>query len=329
MNKLARAAATSQTLSLTAMEEASRLGQREADLDHLLLALTLSDQPAGQVLRSLGVSLQVTRRAVTEQRVAQLQSIGVLAATPEDGRITFHETGGYEWSTRAREIIVRSAGGKKSGDAGAVLRELLSEPSGLIDDLLRRMDVSPAALLERLEEVESLPVHAPRLAAAGEASGFTETFVPASVADVWALLSDPGRMPEWDPACGGVDAPAAALATQPATTWLTHQRTVRPDGKPLRVRDGFGRRRVELLAADEGLRIAWRFTYPDAARSNPSTVEITLSPAAGGSQLGIALTWRRGRGWRRVVGFFLGPLRRFAIWMQLFQLGGGISRVFR
>ncbi|MGO0575869.1 hypothetical protein [Ornithinimicrobium panacihumi] len=51
MSKYVRLAQTSQTLSLTAVEEASREGLREADLEHLLLALVLSPEPAGEVLR--------------------------------------------------------------------------------------------------------------------------------------------------------------------------------------------------------------------------------------------------------------------------------------
>ncbi|STX14066.1 Uncharacterised protein [Kytococcus sedentarius] len=45
MNKLVRAAQTSQSLSLAAMEEASRLGLREADIDHLFLALVAHPNP--------------------------------------------------------------------------------------------------------------------------------------------------------------------------------------------------------------------------------------------------------------------------------------------
>lgn len=59
MNKLVRAAQTSQSLSLAAMEEASRLGLREADIDHLFLALVINDQSAGRALREL-VSTSIT-----------------------------------------------------------------------------------------------------------------------------------------------------------------------------------------------------------------------------------------------------------------------------
>ncbi len=47
MSRFTDSASTSYSLSITAMEEASRVGQREADIDHLFLALTVSEQTAG------------------------------------------------------------------------------------------------------------------------------------------------------------------------------------------------------------------------------------------------------------------------------------------
>ncbi|KAA9394526.1 hypothetical protein FCK90_06830 [Kocuria coralli] len=64
MSKLVRIARTSQELSLAAMEEASRQGRREADLEHLFIALVLTDQPAGRILRGLGITLDDARRGV-------------------------------------------------------------------------------------------------------------------------------------------------------------------------------------------------------------------------------------------------------------------------
>ena len=52
MSRITAAAATSHTLSVTAMEEASRLGQHKVDIDHMLLALVVSEQVAGSRSRS-------------------------------------------------------------------------------------------------------------------------------------------------------------------------------------------------------------------------------------------------------------------------------------
>lgn len=331
MSKLTRMAATAQALSIAAMEEASRRGHREADIDHLFLALVINEQITGQVLRGMGISLDAARDAVTAQHAAQLASIGITTEVSGEGRIVYHKTGGYQWSSRALDIINRASKGGSNGDAAAVLRELLAEPSGMIEELLRRLDTSPAAALARLDEAERLPTHAlQRPADAGALSGFTETFVPAPVEAVWALLADAERMPEWEPGTGSVETVDDTASPRPGDTWVSHGHTHRPDGKPLKVRPDLHRQQVELLVADEGSLIAWRFAYPDAARANSRRITISLEPAAGGTQLGITFAWERNRKRRRtVLGLLLRPLQRLAIWLQVSQVGGGISRAFR
>jgi uncharacterized protein YndB with AHSA1/START domain len=331
MSKFTSMAATAQTLSLTAMEEASRRGQREADIDHLFLALVINDQVAGQVLRGIGITLDAARAAVAAQHSAQLESIGITAEIPDAERIVFHETGGYEWSRRALDIFKRATDDGRNGDAAAVLRELVAEPSGMIEHLLRRLGTSPAEVLARLDETRQIPAHSPRAAASGALSGFAETFVPAPVQEVWAMLANPSRMPEWEPGTGSVEPADNTARPRLGDTWVSHARTHRPDGKPLKIKPEFQRRQVELLEADEGSLIAWRFSYPAAARANSRYIRINLDPAAGGTQLGVTLAWERSpeRRHRHPLGPLARPWHRFAIWMHLAQVGGSISRAFR
>ncbi|WP_136054949.1 SRPBCC domain-containing protein [Microbacterium sp. K24] len=330
MSRFSVIAATSQSLSLAAMEEASRFGQRETDLDHLLLALTLSTHPAGQVLRGAGVTLDAVRRALGDQRAAQLRSLGIVAGDAEGPeRIRFHETGGYEWTPRAREIFARAASGRHTGDAEAVLRELLKDQSGLIDDLLERVGTSAAEIVARLDEVQGLALHTFPVHGEGEVCGFAEAFVPASVDEVWSLLADPRQMLEWDAMTARVECGAEVSIAEAGDTWFTFAPERRPDGKRLAVRERFLRRRVEVLEVDRNAVISWRFSYPDAPGSAAIRILIALHPAAGGTQLEITLAWRRSRGWRRAVGLLFRPLRRLLLWSQLAQISGGISRAFR
>ncbi|MFT4280831.1 Clp protease N-terminal domain-containing protein [Microbacterium sp.] len=171
MSKFVRAAQTSQSLSLVAMEEASRLGVREADIEHLLLALVLNDQNAGRALRSLGVDIEAARQAVAEQHDTHLASLGIDAEFPAPGRIVFHETDGYQWRKRASDLLARSAGKGRDGDAGAVLRELLIEPSGLIVDILERLGVTPQRVREELDRRPSRRVSGGRRSARGGRPG--------------------------------------------------------------------------------------------------------------------------------------------------------------
>lgn len=330
MGKLSHAAATSQTLSLVAMEEASREGRREADLEHLLLALALNDQNAGQVLRGLNLSSPAIREALVAQRTEQLSALGVSSEAPETGRIVFHETAGYEWSARAIDVLKRAMDGKNKGDAAAVLRELTREPSGLIGDLLARLGTSAHEIESRLDAAERIPLHSlPR--SRDEVSGFTEVFIPAEIEKVWAFLADPETMPQWEPTIGRVEmnSDPASESTDVGTTWLVHARTTWDNGKPARVKQAFRRQHVTLLTLEEGTRIAWRFSYPDAAQAQSRRLEISMTPAAGGTQLGITLAWKRSTGWRRFIGIALRPVRRFVIWINLFTISGSLSRAFR
>ncbi|MBP2413449.1 uncharacterized protein YndB with AHSA1/START domain [Arthrobacter stackebrandtii] len=332
MSKFTDAATTSHTLSVVAMEEASRFGQRSTDIDHMLLALVVSEQVAGQVLRSEGITLEAARGAVAEQHSVQLASLGISSGLPPQGRIVFHETGGYEWSERAMAVIKRASGGEKRGDAAAVLRELVTEPSGMIDQVLQRLGSASDLVIARLDEVQGYPALTPKHAIQpGRRSGACEAFVPAPVGQVWELLSSQKRMPEWEPVIGDVELEEPQTEPQVGDRWTTHARTQRSDGKAIRIKPEFQAQDVELVSCTEEALIEWRFTYPDSARASVKRIRIGLEPAAGGTQLRISLWWERNSDSpaRPIRGLLTRPLVRFGIWMQLSQLSGGISRAFR
>ncbi|WP_311245722.1 Clp protease N-terminal domain-containing protein [Microbacterium sp. WCS2018Hpa-23] len=329
MSKFVRVAQTSQSLSLAAMEEASRLGLRTADIEHLFLALVINDQAAGRALRDIGIDLDAARRAVEEQHAAQLASLGIEASFPEAGRIVFHETDGYAWTKRASDLIARSAEKDKAGDAAAVLRELVDEPSGMIADILGRLGATPAALLDQLDAVDAsrraiAPI-AP--AASGRITGSTETFVPAPIEQVWDYLAEPMNVPQWQMSVGSIEHAQQDAAVGAVWSGLARER--RPDGKPVKVKPKFRRRSIELVTAHRPDTIAWIFTYPDAPRSTPVLTDFALTHTNGGTQVSITSSWSRRSGWRRVVGLPLRPIQRFIVWITLFQIGSAISRAFR
>lgn len=333
MNKLARMAATSHSLSMSAMEEASRTGERTADLEHLLMALSLSEQPAGQVLRGLGVNLDALRAALAGQRSAQLSSLGVDLSDQSEQRIVFHETGGYEWSKRALDVLGQV--GKGDGGASAVLRTLLEEPSGSIDELLVRAGTTTGAVRARLAEVETMSTDAATYSRTTQAvSRVSHVFIPASPVDVWALLSDPTRVPEWETAIAEIEPLREGAIGDVGDRWNARTITHYPDGKPVRMKDGLSVQHVELVARDEPTRVAWRFRYPERPDANTRLLAFVVEPAAGGTQLGITFTWERASQSQRTIihslfGLLMRPAMRFALWIQASQLGAAISRVFR
>lgn len=330
MSKLTDVAATSHVLSVVAMEEASRLDERTADLEHLLLALTVDAGIAGQVLRGSGVILGATRDAIATEHREAVASFGMHVPAPEPGEIRFHKTDGYEWSERAMAVIRRAGEGGGRGDAPAVLRALVREPSGLIGAILARLGTTPDAVIEKVDEAERYPAHRMQQAVTPTSiSGVSEAFVAAPQDAVWELLVNPARMPDWDPTIGSVDdGPAAPGA---GATWSARSRTQRPDGKEIRVRADIVRQHVEVLVADKPHAIEWRYSFPDAPGANARCVRVELEPAAGGTQLRIFLVWERSsaRSKSRLLGWLARPLTRFAVWLQLMQLGSGVSRAFR
>jgi len=325
MSRFTQMLATGYSVSINAAEEASRFGVPAVDIEHVFLALVIDDGTAGQVLRRAGITLDAARKAVAEQHREHLSSIGVQAELPGDGRIRFLEQGGIDWTDRALNLVSRAGGKHKSGDATAVLRELLAEPSGTVDELLERLGTSADEVREQLDEAATIRA---RTAAPARRLGRTHTvFVPSPPSEVWALVSDAARLPEWDPTLETV--------TTDGELWVGTAHTTRPDGKPLRLRADTARLIVERISAADH-RVEWRFTFPDAPGANQRSAIVTLEEAAGGSQVTVDFAWIRGsgpRGLRRVVAplarLIARPVVGIALWFQVVNLASGISRAMR
>lgn len=326
MSNFLNTAATMQTLSIAGIEEASREGRHEGDIEHVLLALVISEQNAGKVLRRLGISLDAARQAVREQHDEQLRQLGVSIEQERPDRIVFHQSDGYNWTDRALMIMSRSMEGEGRGDAASVLRRLLDEPSGLIAEILGRLGATADAVRAALDDAE---ITAPRSSNTRSRShawvhGRFETFVPAPIADVWELVAEAERMPEWETMTGTIESDAGG-----DSAWSIHAPTHRPDGKPIKVNAKLRRRRVTQTEGISPTRVVWRFEHPDAPELTPRTLTVDLAPAEGGTHVALTSTWRRRSGWRRLVGLPLRPLQRYFVWLNLSQTGGAISRAFR
>lgn len=196
MSRIGTFLTTVETLTATSIEEASRHGRTEAGIEDLLVALSLDPSQAGQTMRNLGLDAKTLHQAVAKVQAEQLASLGIdYDTTP--GEIAAIGADRASLSAAANKILQSAGAGKADGSATAVLRALVNEPSGQIAAVLAQAGSSPAAVTEALGEApatkaEALP--APR----GTLVSKTEQYVPAPVADVWALLADPSRTPEWD-----------------------------------------------------------------------------------------------------------------------------------
>jgi uncharacterized protein YndB with AHSA1/START domain len=114
-----------------------------------------------------------------------------------------------------------------------------------------------------------------------------ETVVPGQVEEVWQLVSDPARLPDWWPGVTRVE-DATAIAW---TTVLTS-----PKGKA--VRADFTR-----VAASEPERLVWRQELeatPFERILAEATTSVELAPADGGTRVVLALD-QKPRGWARLA----------------------------
>ena len=344
MSKFTQVASTGLTLSIAAGEEASRIGDGKVDVEHVFLALVISEGRAGRALRDLGITLDGARTAVTDMHRDQLASLGITAEIPSEGRIRFLEQGGRDWNERALKLLTEAGGPRKAGDTAAVLQETLSEPSGVVEDILARLGTTPEEVRARLDattpavenggaanddgEPGAHGQRTRRLMGSHTLARSLTVFVPAAPDDVWALVSDAMRIPEWDLGIGTI--------TPEGSVWEGRARTVAHDGRRLKVKPALRRQMIERIAADARHHVEWLMSYPDAPRGNRRSIIVDIAPATGGSDVTVRFAWVKGSGptgFRKLVApltrLLARPFVRFVVWTQALSLTGGISRALR
>ncbi|WP_216378821.1 SRPBCC family protein [Arcanobacterium phocae] len=329
MSKISASLLTLQKLTQTAIAEASRSQQSTLGVEHLFLALTAHEQVAGQVLRTYGITLETARHAVAAQQADDLTSLGINLSPPTPST-HLPKTTNYSWSEPALEIIQRASKDKEREGTSALLRELVQEPSGFIEQILHRLGTSAEHIIERLNDFEHLtetdtrPKHSHHLLANHQLSTTTESFVPAPIDRIWELLADPANMPRWMPGITSVMSTPAKLdigaswkiqSSRPATNRKTRQ------SPPHNMH-------AKLTAFTKQQTIEWQLSLPDIRCANQQVIRIELEPAAGGTQLFISIAYipSSAKSWRAIRRRVLHPLYRFAYHWQGQQISQSISR---
>ena len=113
----------------------------------------------------------------------------------------------------------------------------------------------------------------------------SETVVPAAPEEVWGLVSDPARLPQWWPGVTRVEEATA-------DAWTTVLSS--PKGKALRV--DYTRLEIEPES-----RLVWRQEVDESPFERilaSATTEIALAPEPEGTRVTVALD-QRPRGWAR------------------------------
>ena len=133
------------SLNRLSAEEASRYGQEKIDLEHLLLALTLTDTPAGQALRSHGVTWNAVTEAIRGLSAARLENLGITSNAPllPTQRITTTGT-----TPRLEAVFKKGAGTQP--DLIQLTQALVDEPSGTIAHILEKIGAHTESIREQL-----------------------------------------------------------------------------------------------------------------------------------------------------------------------------------
>jgi uncharacterized protein YndB with AHSA1/START domain len=118
-----------------------------------------------------------------------------------------------------------------------------------------------------------------------------ERTVPAAPADVWRVVSDPARLPQWWPGVSRVEEASPEAWTKVLTS---------PKGKSVRAD-------YTRLEAEEARRLLWRHEVEESPFERilaRSTTEIFLEPEDGRTRVEIAVS-QQPRGWARLSPFQL------------------------
>jgi len=330
MSKLGDIFLLSQQVSVAAGEECTRLGNPQIDVDHLLLALLVTDGVAGRRLRDLGITLDPARAAVATVHSDRAARLGVQVPAAPPGLIDPAAVEQVDWSPRALKLM-RSLP-SYSNDL-PLLQALLDEPSRLPLQILHTLGVAEAtaraaAGMACSPAVSAAQPTAPETLTEKEKTGWrtvTHTgFAPVPPEQVWALITDPTRRVEWDYLTVAATQPDS---THPSVVELT-ARTTTSTGRPSRTRTDPTRMRQTIIK-QEPRDIEWETTWPDATHSPVLRLAIHLEPTAGGTRLELRSRWRRRPGTGGLLRLPLLPLVKFGMRQQLINRAAGISRAVR
>jgi uncharacterized protein YndB with AHSA1/START domain len=136
-----------------------------------------------------------------------------------------------------------------------------------------------------------------------------ELTLSAAPADVWRVVSDPDRLPQWWPGVSRVEEASPEAWTKVLTS--SQGKTVRAD--------------YTRLEADEARRLLWRHEVEGSPFERilaRSTTEIVLEPENGRTRVAIAVS-QQPRGWARLSPFQL----RAAATRQVEGALDGLQRV--
>lgn len=300
-------------VAITAAEEAQRFGHPAVDVEHVFLALLVSETDAGRMLRDRGLGLHGARRAVQTEHAHRLAALGILDVQVPPGSIPTRGVGDIDWNERTLTLFSHSGG---DGTGKSLLRSLVADPGGFVAAVLERLGVDPATVLDAAADGHAASAGGgSRTERAGAGPVTYDAFIPAPIEQVWTLLEDPERRTEWDTAIGSVTSAGPGRWTGQAPEELPGTRRRRV---PQRART----RSITLVAREEYRLLEWDITFPHTRRRRTERLRVDLSDQPGGTRLHLVLH-------RPPHTFSIRPVARFLAAGELTRIATGVSRIFR
>jgi hypothetical protein len=283
-------------LMTAATDEAARAGHGEVDVDHVLLALLVTGGASTTLLSRAGLRLAAARAALAEVQREDLSSLGVTTPVPPPpaGHTYGVGTAALPWSDRARRALTPLTEGPSDT---AVLAAILSDEHGPARRLLEQAEIAATAVLAAaLAPVD--PAGADRAAPDGSrhwTSSHTRA-VAVPRADLWRVVRDPRRRPEWDDSVAGVQIrDARCFETLDAVAG-----TLAGPGRPIDDPGLVSTHRVTELT--EGRLVEWETRYPH--RGHTDWLRVELEDDGTGSRLTLRHAFGSPRGFLRLFSRF-------------------------
>jgi hypothetical protein len=286
-------------LTIAATDEAARAGHGEVDVDHVLLALLVSGGVSTGVLCDAGLDLTAARTALAEVQRADLASLGVTTPVPPPlaGHTYGVGTAALPWSDRARRAVAPMT---EAGPDTRVLAAILSDEHGPACRLLEQAgaDAAYVRAAAALATARALPAAEGPSSAGGSrtwSSAHSRTVAVPRV-DLWPVVREPLRRPEWD----NTVAQVTIRDAQSFETLDAVARTLAAPGQPI---EDPGLVATHVVTDElEGRLVEWEVRYP--SRGHTEWLRVELEDDGAGSRLTLRHAFSRPRGVLRLFSRF-------------------------
>lgn len=304
---------------------AAARGAALIDTQDLFIALTLDAGTTGATLRNLGITEEKAQQALASLESSLLATLGMQEVP---ARQPLPHLAGFDFTDRAQKLLQQAI------TPQALALALLTEPTGVITEVLERCRVSPEQVREALTlSAEGASDLAAGVGQSGASSadgtrlGATrQIFIPAPAESIWNLIKDPTQLASWVPALDQVEPHPTDGEWLGSTTDIDQ---VKKFGRVQNETLTRSIRQTQLSHTPADYRVTYELGFPQQPRFNTQLIEVTLLPQDSGTLAQVTSSWLRApeanlprslRLLRRPLGAAMRPVTRWTTTIQASNL---------